>query len=351
MSAAIRQTCLSCGLCAQYKSERPTEPMKSQEIPTLPWERISVDLFQLDGKTYLVTVDHYSDIIEIDWLKNTSATAVINAMKKNFARAGIPRACVSDNGPQFSSHEYSQFASEYGFKPVKSSPYHSKGNGKAESAVKVAKNILKKARHEDPYLALLAYRNTPQQGHTFSPAQRLMNRKLRDITVSVPQQLKPHPVSSTEVVNDIMSRRVRSKQLYDKRASPKPLKSFSRNDQVFVKPNPKNKHKPWIYGEVVKNRGHRSCVVNTAVGLIQRNHKQLRKADVTPQAFNKTNHEELEIVSLPDETLPSSIALPTETTEKQVTVLPSPVVETQPEPLRRSTRIRKLPVRLKDYIQ
>ena len=146
MSAAICQTCSSCGLCAQYKSEQPTESMKSQEIPTLPWERISVDLFQLDGKTYLVTVDHYSDFIEIDWLKNTSATAVINAMKKNFARAGIPRACVSD---------HSQFANEYGFKPVKSLPYHSKGNGKAEPAMKVAKNILKKARHEDPFLALL----------------------------------------------------------------------------------------------------------------------------------------------------------------------------------------------------
>ena len=63
MSAAIRRTCSSCGLCAQYKSERPTEPMKSQEIPTLPWERISADLFQLDGKTYLVTVDHYNDFI------------------------------------------------------------------------------------------------------------------------------------------------------------------------------------------------------------------------------------------------------------------------------------------------
>ncbi len=297
--------------------------MKSQEIPTLPWERISVDLFQLDGKTYLVSVDHYSDFIEIDWLKNTSATAVINAMKKNFARAGIPRACVSDNGPQFSSHEYSRFACEHGFKPVKSSPYHSKGNGKAESAVKVANNILKKARHEDPYLALLAYRNTPQQGHKFSPAQRLMNRKLRDITVSVPQQLEPHPVSSAEVVNDIMLRRVRSNQQYDKRASPQSLKFSSRNDQVFVKPNPKNKHKPWIYGEVVKKCGHRSFVVNTAVGLIQRNHKQLRKAEITPQAFNKMNQEELEMIPLPDETLPSSIALPTETTEEQVTAPPS----------------------------
>jgi hypothetical protein len=145
MSAAIRQICSSCCLCTWYKSERPTEPIKSQEIPTLPWERISVDLFQLDGKTYLVSVDHYSDFIEIDWLKNTSATAVINAMKKNFARARIPRACVSDNGPLFSSHEYSRFACEHGIKPVKSSPYHSKGNEKAESVVKVKESAARRS--------------------------------------------------------------------------------------------------------------------------------------------------------------------------------------------------------------
>ena len=96
-------------------------------------------------------------------------------MKKNFARLGIPQVCVSDSGPQFISHEYSQFASEYGFK---SSPYHSRSNGKAEFAVKVAKNILTKAHQEDPYLVLLAYRNTPQQGHTYSTAERIMSRKL-----------------------------------------------------------------------------------------------------------------------------------------------------------------------------
>ncbi len=57
------------------------------------------------------------------------------------------------------------------------------------------------------------------------------------------------------------------------------------------------------------------------------------------------------MISLPDQTLPSSIPLPTETTEEQVTALPSAAVETQPASLRRSTRIRKSPARLKDYIR
>ena len=113
-------------------------------------------------------VDHYSDFIELDYLKNTTAN-MVKAMKKNFARHGIPNECISDNGPQFVSYEYKSFAKEYGFTSVTSSPYYSQGNGTAQSAVKVAKNILKKSVHEDPYLSLLAYRNTPQQGYTYSP--------------------------------------------------------------------------------------------------------------------------------------------------------------------------------------
>ena len=97
-------------------------------------------------------------------------------MKRNFARYGIPDKCKTDNG-----HEYSRFAREYGFTSTKWTPYHSQGNGNAESAVKIAKNIMKKSRNEDPYFALLAYRNTPQQGYDYSPAERLMSQKLRDI--------------------------------------------------------------------------------------------------------------------------------------------------------------------------
>ena len=72
-------------------------------------------------------------------------------------------------------------------------------------------------------------------------------------------------MSSTGVVNEIFSRRNKSKEQYDKRASSQPLDTFSRNNLVYVKPNPKNKHKPWIFGEVVENRGQRSCVVNTYI--------------------------------------------------------------------------------------
>ena len=45
MQAAIRETCLACGTCAQYLAELPKEPMLSHSIPSRPWSKISADLF------------------------------------------------------------------------------------------------------------------------------------------------------------------------------------------------------------------------------------------------------------------------------------------------------------------
>ena len=96
-------------------------------------------------------VDHYSDFFELDSLRNTTASTVIGGTKRTFAQHGIPDECKTDNGPQYDSHGYSSFAREYGFTMIlKSPPYYSWANGKAESAVKIAKNILIMSRHKNP---------------------------------------------------------------------------------------------------------------------------------------------------------------------------------------------------------
>lgn len=94
MSSDIRQICETCEVCAQFQTEQPREPMKSHTVLQLPWARVSVNLFQLRGKNYMVIVDHFSDFIELDYLKNTSGNIVIKTMKKNFARHRIPNECV-----------------------------------------------------------------------------------------------------------------------------------------------------------------------------------------------------------------------------------------------------------------
>ena len=120
-----------------------------------------MDLFELDGKVYVIIVDYYSRWIEIKMLDNQSSSKVISTLKELFSTHDIPDLVISDNSPQFSADTFRQFAADYDFIHVTSSPRHPKTNGDAERAVRTAKALLRK--NDDPYLALLAYRSTPLQ--------------------------------------------------------------------------------------------------------------------------------------------------------------------------------------------
>ena len=75
----------------------------SHDIPVGPWEKVGSDLFHCLGQNYLLLVDYYSNFPEICLLKDTHSSTVITHMKSIFARYGIPKTIVSDNGPQYSS--------------------------------------------------------------------------------------------------------------------------------------------------------------------------------------------------------------------------------------------------------
>jgi len=144
MQAAIPQESAKCTLCASYGSELPREPMLSHEIPQGPWKFISKDLFKQGGRWHSVTVDHYSCCFEVDLLnEDVNAANIISVTKAHFARCCIPDTFLSDNGPQYTSQEFFNFAKTYGFKLISWSPYYARATGKAEAAVKEAKKMLK----------------------------------------------------------------------------------------------------------------------------------------------------------------------------------------------------------------
>ena len=146
------------------------------EMPDRPWQTLGADLFTLKGKTYLLVVDYFSRYVEIALLSPTRSEDVVVHLKSMFSRHGVCRRLRSDGGPQFSGSHFKNFAAEYGFEHVTSSPRFPQSNGEAERAVQTVKHLLTKA--SDPYLALLAYRATPLQ-NGYSPAELLMGRRLR----------------------------------------------------------------------------------------------------------------------------------------------------------------------------
>ena len=81
------------------------------------------------------------------------------------------------------------------FRLITASPCYPKSNGKAENAIKAAKQLImmKKAKNDktDAYLALLHYENTPTQGLDTSPAQRLTSRRTKTLLPTTVNLLQP----------------------------------------------------------------------------------------------------------------------------------------------------------------
>ena len=196
MTAEIKDHIAKCTVCAAYQKEQPKEPLISHKIPNRPWETIGCDLFHLEDKDYLCTVDYYSSYFEIDLLKAKTASEVLHTLKIRFSRHGIPNKLVSDNGPPYNSYEFQQFMTSYDIEHVTSSPHYPQSNGKVESAIKTAKRLLKKsnAARSDIHLALLDWRNTPLES---SPAQRMFGRRTRTLIPTTSELLKP------KIVDDV----------------------------------------------------------------------------------------------------------------------------------------------------
>ena len=175
-------------------------------IPSRPWETISCDLFSLNETSYLITVDHLSNFFEIDKSPTTTTQMVIRKLRPHFGHYGQPEVMTTDNGPQFTSAEFGKFAAEWNFEHRTSSPNHQQGNGRSEAAVKIAKNLIRKAHAagQDPYKALLAYRNTLQEGLHYGPSQRFLGRRTR---TSLPTSSTLLQLQQPSYLKNLMQRR------------------------------------------------------------------------------------------------------------------------------------------------
>ena len=273
MTSDISQIVASCEICQKFQAANQPETLEPHEMPTRQWEKIGVDLFELDGKDYLITVDYLSNFWEIDRLRDTRATTVIKSMKAHIARYGIPSLVFSDKGAQFTSSQFQQFAVDYDFVHDTSDPHHHQANGKVEAAVKTAKSILRKNKDGDQFLALLNYRNTTSQNSNTSPAQKFFNRRTRTLLPILPSLLRPKITLESDI-KKMKKGQVIMKHYYDKKA--KDLKPLGEGDTVVMKPMILGR-KEWKRGTVVRGAG-RSYDVETQDGsVLRRNRVHLKK--------------------------------------------------------------------------
>lgn len=232
MTKQIEETVSRCKVCQKFQRNQLKEPMHPHEIPNVPWQKVAADLFNFAGKDYLLVVDYFSKYPEFANVCSKSAPSVIQAMKIIFARHGIPETVIADN-MLFNSYEFRDFANLWNFHLTTSSPRYPKSNGEAEKYVGLVKIMLRKCKEDgtDPNLALLRYRSMPIKGMSYSPAQMLFNRRLRDSLPIKDSLLKPQIAS--HVMQQLCDRQAKQAEYYDR--SSRPRCEFERGDSVRIK--------------------------------------------------------------------------------------------------------------------
>ena len=157
-----------CERCQSQKG-RPARVLPSHPwiYPAMPWESVHADFAELSGRQYLLMIDAFSKWPEVHELGTHATTEqTINAMRRSFSYHGLPRRLVTDNGPQFRSHEFQMFVKANGIWHQLTPPYYPSCNGQAERLVQELKKGLKsrptgRCISHQVSSFLLRYRATP----------------------------------------------------------------------------------------------------------------------------------------------------------------------------------------------
>lgn len=378
MSLQITQSIQACEICMKFMSAQQQPPMESHETPDYAFQYVSMDVFitEYKGKQtkFLVTVDHYSDYFELDILPDMTAETLINTCKRNFSRHGIPIRVCSDNGINFENKLMKDLAAKWGFEFVTSAPKHQRGNGKAESGVKIAKKLVKKAvlSGEDLWFMLLHWRNTPNKVGS-SPNQRIFSRRTRSSIPMTTTHMQPEIVKNVSL--KIESNKRRHKHYYDRTA--RILPGLEKGQSVAVQLNP-DTDKYWSKGKILSKLKDREYCVEVNDRIYRRNIVHIKPfsnsstEDNNSKRINSYNENEQTGINSSefsnmdehhrDNLNPESIKKESEESHKDFSDRPAPNIYSKEQEApngkklihqstdSRPTRATKIPARFRDFV-
>ncbi|XP_055906731.1 uncharacterized protein K02A2.6-like [Eupeodes corollae] len=275
MSKDIEENIQRCRICEKFRYNNPKEPLKQHDSPEFAWEKISMDIFEHGGRSYLCVFDAYSNWLCVEKLQDKSIDHIINRIKSQlFAKFGVPLEIRSDNNP-FNSRKFRDFAEEFNVRLVFSSPRYPQSNGLAEKGVAIAKRILKKCfedgMEKDFLYRILEYNATPLANMLLSPAQLFMGREIKTKIPTTTNNLKPHNINSKDVSERIERKKDLQAEYYNRNS--KPLSNLNENDKIMFKKDEKD----WLYGTISKKVNDRSYIVNDSEdNKFRRNRRHIR---------------------------------------------------------------------------
>lgn len=280
----ISNTCEDCRSVRPSPEKAPLTPWPQTQKP---WERVHTDyLGPLFGFHFLIVIDSETKWLEAFRTAGPTTAATIQCLRQCFARFGLSRSLISDNGTCFTSAEFSQFLRANGIYHSRTAPGHPASNGAAENAVGTVKKFLLKAfRQKHPSADeidkalqnfLFEYRNTVHCTTGLSPAKAMLGRSLRD-TLS---QILPHRARKALKENKLRSKNV-ARQV--KNHGGRREVEFEKGSRAMIR-DYRDPNKPgWVEATIKEKLSHRTYQCELSSGrLIKRHIRQIQSPALPP---------------------------------------------------------------------
>ncbi|CAB4045862.1 Transposon Tf2-6 poly, partial [Paramuricea clavata] len=212
--------------------------------------RVCTDLFELDGRHYLIMIDSYSGFPFAKRLSGLTTKSIVKALNAWFMDWGNPKFIRSDGGPQFRT-EFETYCISNDITHETSSPYHSRSNGMAESGVKIVKRLLQKCDGNwDEFLIRLREMRNIRRSDGNCPAEMLIGRRQRCLLPALPID----DLKNTEPGAETEARRERRREEAPKRHTRPKLRPLASGETVAIQDV---RSKKWNRtGTVISERKH-----------------------------------------------------------------------------------------------
>ena len=189
----VAEWCRSCPNCQKtHNRKTPPVPLIPLPIMTEPFSRIAMDIVgpvlrsRRGHRFTLVVCDYATRYPEAIPLRSCKAETVAEELLKMFARVGIPREILTDQGSNFTSRLLGELYAMLKVHPIRTTPYHLQTDGLVERFNQTWKAMLRRTVDQEgkdwdrliPFL-LFAYREVPQVSTGYSPFELLYGRMVR----------------------------------------------------------------------------------------------------------------------------------------------------------------------------
>ncbi|KAF0298321.1 uncharacterized protein FJT64_004334 [Amphibalanus amphitrite] len=223
----VEELCRSCERCqhsdAVLSQRARPAPMQPVDLPDRAWSKLGMDIVgPINGAPatarYAITlIDYRSKWAEVCLTSSTETEDVIKFLSTVWAKEGYPDEIVTDNGPQFTSREFTAYLAARGVKHTKSSVYWPRGNSAVERFNKTFKSWITDcppaAFIDEVRKSLAVYRATPHTTTGKSPSELLHGRQMR---LNLPV-IQPSTPGADSVASRVRRRQQSNKRSYDRR--------------------------------------------------------------------------------------------------------------------------------------